>query len=263
MFAVRLTAIAFQVATILLAYRAGRDVFPSRSEVALGAAAFVAFLPTQVQLSGAINNDGLTTLWCVALFWRMALLVQGRGTDVRGAVVAGLVLGGGLWTKLTIIQLIPTLFIAAFLATRTGNLTLTNAARWLALVLGVGILAASPLFIRNTLLYGDPLNLKIFPLTAGPDPATPTKMMAMLGWGLAYLLAHQCRSLVCNFLCYFAAESLATATGAAGTGHTISTRRTGWGIATGSAGRCEGGGEARGLSVADRTTNYRAVFRAL
>jgi 4-amino-4-deoxy-L-arabinose transferase-like glycosyltransferase len=74
--AVRMVAALIQLATIALTYRAGKDLFPSRPEMALGAAAFVAFLPTQAQLSGAVNNDGLTTFLSVAMFWRLGLLVQ-------------------------------------------------------------------------------------------------------------------------------------------------------------------------------------------
>ncbi|MDX1931235.1 MAG: glycosyltransferase family 39 protein [Capsulimonadales bacterium] len=186
-FAVRLAAVPIQVATILLAFRAGRDLFPSRPEVGLGAAAFVAFLPTQAQLSGAINNDGLTTLISVAILWRLGLLVRGTATDLRSSLLVGVLFGLGLYTKLTVIQLIPAMAVACLLAP-TGDLSrkVRQGAVFLAVAIGVGILIAAPWLIRNTLLYGDPLNIKIFPLTAGENTPTPTMMMPLfeaLGMG--------------------------------------------------------------------------------
>jgi 4-amino-4-deoxy-L-arabinose transferase-like glycosyltransferase len=69
--AVRLVAALFQLCTVLVAFRACRDFFPDRVEVALGVAAFVAFLPSAAQLGGAINNDPLTTLLCALIFWKL------------------------------------------------------------------------------------------------------------------------------------------------------------------------------------------------
>lgn len=180
-FGVRMVSAVWQLLTILVAFRAGRDLFPSRPEVALAAAAFVAFLPTQAQLAGAVNNDCLTTLLCSALFWRLALLVKdGTGGDIKGAALIGLFLGLGLWTKLSVIQLIPPLLIAYAVAGNKTGLGLSGAIRGAAVALGVAVLVASPWLIRNTILYGDPLTLKIFPLTAPPDTPTPQSMMQNL-----------------------------------------------------------------------------------
>ena len=85
-FAVRMVSALLQLLTIWVAYRAARDLFPKRPELWLGAAAFVTFLPTQAQLSAAISNDGLTTLICAALFWRMGLLARnGQHNHARRA----------------------------------------------------------------------------------------------------------------------------------------------------------------------------------
>lgn len=178
LFAVRMVAAIIQLLTILVAFRAAKDLFPSRPYLAPGAAAFVAFLPTQAQLAGSVNNDGLTTLLCALLFWRMGLLVKdGTGGDLKGAALMGLFLGLGLWTKLTVIQLIPTLLIAYLIAWRAQKQTLTDAAKGFTVVMIAAILVASPWLIRNTLLYGDPLTLKIFPLTAPPNTPTPKNLV--------------------------------------------------------------------------------------
>jgi 4-amino-4-deoxy-L-arabinose transferase-like glycosyltransferase len=186
LFAVRLVSAVIQLATILVAYRAGRNVFPDRREIALGLAAFVAFLPTQAQLAGAVNNDSLTTLLCTALFWKLFRLVRnGRGGHVRGAAIIGALLGVGLLTKLSVLQMIPAIAVAYFMAVRAGQIRPTDALRQFAVVLAVGVLIASPWLIRNQLLYGDPLTIKIFPQTAGPGTPTPSFMMQLKGWSFA------------------------------------------------------------------------------
>jgi 4-amino-4-deoxy-L-arabinose transferase-like glycosyltransferase len=142
-FALRLVAAVLQLLTILVAFRAGRDLFPARPEIALGVAAFVAFLPTQAQLSGAINNDALTTLICVALFWRMGLLAVG-GQSVREAVVVGALLGVGLLTKSTVLTLFPSLLVAYAIAVRARLMKVGQAATCLAVALGLGFLSPHP-----------------------------------------------------------------------------------------------------------------------
>ncbi|MES2464750.1 MAG: glycosyltransferase family 39 protein [Armatimonadota bacterium] len=178
---VRLVAALFQIGTVLVAFRACRDFLPNRVDVALGAAAFVAFLPSAAQLGGSINNDPLTTLLCALLFWKLGKVAM-RGQTPRKALLLGLILGLGLLTKLSVLQVIPAFFVAYLLAIWGRVLTLGQAAKCLSVALGVGFLVASPWLIRNTLLYGDPFTLKIFPLTAGPNTPTPKIMMDMMGW---------------------------------------------------------------------------------
>jgi 4-amino-4-deoxy-L-arabinose transferase-like glycosyltransferase len=180
-FAVRMVNAVLQLLTVALAWRAGRDLFPSRAEVAAGAAAFVALLPTQAQLAASVNNDGPTTLLCLFLFWRAARFVRGDDADLRGALVAGAAFGLGLLTKLNVLQLVPALLVAAFLAVVGGRVTAAGAARWVGVTVGLGLLIASPWLVRNTLLYGDPLTVKLFPAFE-KTTATPTSIRNLLHW---------------------------------------------------------------------------------
>jgi 4-amino-4-deoxy-L-arabinose transferase-like glycosyltransferase len=177
--AVRLVSTVLQLATVALAFFACRDLFPKREEIAVGAAAFVAFLPIQAQLGGAINNDSLSTLLCAAIFWRLGALVL-RGQTIHDAAWLGILFGLGLWTKLSVVQLVPVFLVAYFLAVRTGKLTLPEAASRCFGALTVGVLLASPWLIRNTLLYGDPLTLAIYRLT-GPN-FSPADIQAGANW---------------------------------------------------------------------------------
>ncbi len=181
-FALRLVAVPLQLLTIWLAFRAARDLFPDRAEIALGAAAFVAFLPTQAQLGGAINNDALTTLICTALFWRLGRLAA-VGQDAKGAALAGALLGVGLLTKSSVLTLAPAMLLAHGIAVRARLLTMRTALAHLALSLGLALLIAAPWLLRNVRLYGDPLALSIYTQT-GPN-FTPAEMMQARGWTMA------------------------------------------------------------------------------
>jgi 4-amino-4-deoxy-L-arabinose transferase-like glycosyltransferase len=184
-FVLRLVAALLQLATIVVAFRAVRDLFPGRSELAAGAAAFVAFLPTQAQLAGAINNDGLATLVAVAMFWRLGRLVRGgEALDVRRETLfLGALLGLGLLTKLSVLQLLPAVLLAFLVAARAGGVPIKGALTGFAIVTVLGLLIASPWLARNTLLYGDPLTLGIYRAT-GPN-FTPRQVMDASGWDVA------------------------------------------------------------------------------
>jgi 4-amino-4-deoxy-L-arabinose transferase-like glycosyltransferase len=178
-FAVRMVSALLQLLTIWVTYRTCRDLFPNRPMVALGAAAFVTFLPTQAQLSAAIGNDCLTTLFCVGMFWKLGRTVQKR-KPLGNSLLLGIFFGLGLLTKMSVIQLLPAFAVAYFLAVRANLLTPKEAVTRLALAIGVGVLIASPWLIRNQMLYGDPLALSIYKLT-GPN-YTPDQMMQLLNW---------------------------------------------------------------------------------
>lgn len=174
----RWLSVLLGAATVVLAFFAARDLFPKRPEVSCGAAGILATLPAFAQLSGAANNDTLTTLICTGVFWRLGRLVR-DGASVRDAVVLGVWLGVGLWTKLTVLQLFPVVGLAFLLSPREKG--------WpgrAVLAFAVALALASPWLIRNTVLYGDPLNLKIFPLTAPVGTPTPQSMQAIPQLGL-------------------------------------------------------------------------------
>ena len=190
--AVRFVSVLLQVATVALVCAACRDLFPARSEVAIGAAAFVAFLPTQAMLGGSINNDALSTLLCAAIWWRLGAVAV-RGQTAKDAILLGVLFGAALWTKLSVVQLVPAFLVCYYLGARGGKFTAREAVLRCIVSLALGTLIASPWLIRNTVLYGDPLTLAIYRLT-GPN-FTPEQMMAprgsnsiAQGWSLAQYL---------------------------------------------------------------------------
>jgi 4-amino-4-deoxy-L-arabinose transferase-like glycosyltransferase len=190
--AVRLVGALLQLGTVLVCFRAVRDFFPGRRELAIGVAAVIALLPTQAQLSGAVNNDNLTTLLGAAVFWRLGLLVL-YGQTVRGALLLGGLLAAGLLTKISFLQLFPAVALAYALAILTLPGGVATALRRGASAVLLALALASPWLIRNTMLYGDPFTMKIFPLTAPASTPTPQIMMDRLGWSFGEYVLQDAR----------------------------------------------------------------------
>ncbi len=60
--AIRLLSVALGGALVVVAYLIGAEVFPDRLHIALGGAAFVAFVPQHVAMLSAVNSDVLAEL---------------------------------------------------------------------------------------------------------------------------------------------------------------------------------------------------------
>jgi 4-amino-4-deoxy-L-arabinose transferase-like glycosyltransferase len=124
-----------------------------RESVALTAAAIAALLPMHAALSGAISNDPLLICLCT---WTLAVtaLATRTGWTTKRAVAVGLLAGFALLTKTTAVALLPALLLAAFIAKPKAKYVLTT--------LGLVLLLAGPWWVRNQMLYGDPLAIGAF-----------------------------------------------------------------------------------------------------
>ncbi len=97
----RLASLLIGALGIPFVYAAARALWPARPRLALLAAAFYAFWPQSVFLSGAISNDvgmiviGAIALWAVARLQRSAPHAQ----FALGCVLAGLIAGLATWVK--------------------------------------------------------------------------------------------------------------------------------------------------------------------
>jgi 4-amino-4-deoxy-L-arabinose transferase-like glycosyltransferase len=141
--------------TVLFAYLLGFWGF-RRVEVGLGAAAFAGLLPMMAALSGAISNDPLLILVCTAV---LALCARGlrEGWDWPLSVSVGILLGLGFLTKTSSLALVPAVALAAlYPGKRRAAWKMAGAAALIALAI------ASPWWVRNTRLYGDPLAIGAF-----------------------------------------------------------------------------------------------------
>ena len=170
----RLLSVALGMVTVVATYQACRHVVPSRLWVAVTAAALTAFNPAFVYMSSTIHNDPLmATVYALSLWWMTSTLA--RPLTPRRGLVGGALLAAGLLAKLTGLALAPLLGLTLLLVWRRDR-RLGTAVRAGALIYGFAAIAAGWWYVRNQVLYGDPLGwqmlLGIFSNQVRPGPLT-------------------------------------------------------------------------------------------
>ena len=173
---------------VYLTYLLALEVSPQRSDLALAAAALVAFNPMFIFISGSVNNDNLIVplatliLWLVVRTLRQGWLSNGR------AVLLGLLLGLAALTKLSGLALLP--LTAAVLVVVAARRRAWGALfRWGALIAVPVIAVAGWWYLRNWQLYGDPTGLNAMLDIAGrrPEPFTFQRLKGEFqGFRLSY-----------------------------------------------------------------------------
>ncbi|GIV08315.1 MAG: hypothetical protein KatS3mg019_0406 [Fimbriimonadales bacterium] len=174
---VRLLSTLCSAGVVWLTWLSLRRLAPERPLLALSGMGFTAFLPMHIAIGGAVGNDALTNLlFASVLYWLLRLhsyscseRVGGGCTDSpsrllgRGAAtVVGILLGLALLTKATAILLIPVAALGVFMGARLQGVSLTQGALRAGLTLGVALLLSGWWFVRNAILYDDPLLQKTF-----------------------------------------------------------------------------------------------------
>ncbi len=185
---IRLLSVAMGATTVWATYRIAREIFPDDKYIGVGAAAFNAFLPQFLFISGVINNDNLATaLSALALLVTVKILKGAR--QYRYFVLLGTLIGLGVLAKTSLLNFFAIVFlvIGVVLWQERGDLkALVRRGAILTLLVTVPfVLLSGWWFVRNQVLYGDPLGwglvlaanaLREAPLTLGD--------IQWLVWGL-------------------------------------------------------------------------------
>ena len=95
--AMRLLSVVLGAISIVVAFAAVREVWPDRFELALGTAAFVAFVPQHAAMLGGVNNDSLAELLLALTLLQLFRVMKAESR--RGPLGLGVLLGLGLLTK--------------------------------------------------------------------------------------------------------------------------------------------------------------------
>lgn len=161
----RLLSVLLGAATVAVAYLLGRQMAPARPNVALLAAAVLAFNPQFLFMMASVNNDVLMALLGAAL---LATAVRAATHPTpRVFALGGVLMGLALLTKFALLAFWPLLFIALAVPLFTGADARPFAARLRErlrpMLLHATLITALPLLIggwwyaRAQRLYGDPL----------------------------------------------------------------------------------------------------------
>ncbi len=204
--AVRGVSMFLGAAFVLVVFLCVRVLFPAQPLLALGTAAFVAWLPMNLALSASVTNDALTNLIMALALWRVALLAQDAGQSassprllLRHALVLGLLIGAGVWTKTSTLLLVPMTACACYFFVKQGLVSAKDGGRIAAVALSVGMLLGAPWLLRNQVLYGDPLAQHLFESAFQNTAQAPDLIRYVFGGSLGAYLAGVARWTFASF----------------------------------------------------------------
>lgn len=150
--------------TVLVTYAMTRTIFPENVAISTLAAALVAYNPQFLFISASANNDNLVTFTTTGLlWWTVALLYHRnrRSLTIRDGFVLGVWILATLMAKLSGLAVIG-LVVVAWLAAGWRRRQWKPAVQSLALAALVVVIGSLWWWVRNQMLYGDPLGLKMF-----------------------------------------------------------------------------------------------------
>ncbi len=99
--ALRLFSVILGGALVIVTYLIGVELYPEQLPIALGAAAFVAFVPQHLAMLSAINNDALSELLIALVVLQSLRLLRSSAVPRSKLIWLGVTLGLGLLTKAT------------------------------------------------------------------------------------------------------------------------------------------------------------------
>ena len=189
---VRFLSVLMGAVTVLCTYLIALEIFPGQRTLAAGAAAFNAFVPMFLFISASVNNDNLVIPLCSLTLLFLIRLVRGDklgigNWELEFCLLLGLVIGLGALSKASALGLLPlTALGLALSAWRRQNESVSRRFVWFLgsfiTVLVVSCVVAGWWYLRNWLLYRDPLGLNTFVTIVGPRLPQPTLRQLLGEW---------------------------------------------------------------------------------
>ena len=161
---IRLFGLLLGSLTICLAWRAATLLDRDDPLLALGCAGFAAFLPMQLAMTAAVNNDALANTVSAAAICLALARLNGRLGNRAWVLGGGGLLGLALLSKLTALAPVGASLLAAEVLAggRVAPIDRAAARHRLAGIVGLAGLIAAPWLLRNARVYGvgDPFGLR-------------------------------------------------------------------------------------------------------
>jgi hypothetical protein len=160
----RAVSLVFGLLMLVATYGLAHEALPGRPLLVAVVVAIVAFTPQFLFMSGVVSNDVAAAAVCTAALWALARIIR-QGPTPRRAAAAGLALGLAMLSKTSALLLLPMALLALWVA---GGQVLTRDGagrrfpwREAFLTLGIGALVGSWWYVRNWVLFDDPLGLSV------------------------------------------------------------------------------------------------------
>jgi 4-amino-4-deoxy-L-arabinose transferase-like glycosyltransferase len=162
----RLLSVGFGAALLVVAYLVGKATYPNRAWPALGAAAFIAFIPQHIAMTAGVENDTLAELILGIVLLRLIRWLKADEPDsARQLIGTGVLMGLALLAKAGAYIVLPLALIAVGLKffrpapsdtdrASKRRLNIRPALCAIAALLLPALLLSLPWFIRNALVYG-------------------------------------------------------------------------------------------------------------
>lgn len=167
----RLLSVLLGAGTVVLTWSMARLTLPGWPAAAVLATALLAFSPQFLFISAATNNDNLVTVLATATVYLCARLLCTATRPVWWvwATLGGVVGLAGLSKLSGLLLVVPVLFTVVGVAWRARNWDVF----WQAALSssGAALVAAGWWYLRNWLLFGDPLLLTVMFAGVPPQPA--------------------------------------------------------------------------------------------
>ncbi len=181
--AMRLVSVVFGAGIVICAYLLGLLVVPGKPQVALAAAALVAFLPQHVAITASANNDSLSNFIVVGGLLAVTAYLQGRAVKEWQL---GLVVGIGLLTKVSTLFLGGVVGLAILLKWWSEG----GRTQWKLLLRRV-LMFAVPALVLGGIWWAHSMSVYGFPDLFGlrqhdrvvTDQARTADLIAQIGWG--------------------------------------------------------------------------------
>ena len=147
LFVLRFVVVGLSLITVFFAFRTAQLITSSVHFAALSTLILVA-LPERTIAMSRLNNDVLVEVLGAAICY-LATVALLHGLTRKNALVLGLLLALGVWTKLSMAFWIAPLAVAAFLARRQSGIRFAG---YTGALYGLALIG---LFVRNWIVYQD------------------------------------------------------------------------------------------------------------
>ncbi len=183
---VRLLSVLWGAGTIVGAYLVAREIAPARPGLALATASITAFNPHFIYISSVVNNDTCAACLCTLALWlaiRLGRLQQETrffGKNPVSTFALGLVLGLALLSKMSALALPLLVLLSLWLIWWRDRDVRASLVRG-SVVFGLAALVAAWWYVRNWLLYGDPLAWNVWLIDIGVQHIGLAELLRQFG----------------------------------------------------------------------------------